>query len=80
MYVCNFAKYYDFSLCVVVFFPFILDVRLVGRTSRGHRRKVAKDFLKNLPSAVLTLIFLARRIQPFLSLLDLEVEFCVLTI
>ena len=31
-------------------------------------------------STVLALIFLARRIQPFLSLLDREVEFCVLTI
>ena len=31
-------------------------------------------------SAVLALIFLARRIQPFLSLVDREVEFCVLTI
>ena len=31
-------------------------------------------------SAVLALIFLARRIQPsFLSLVDREVEFCVLT-
>ena len=34
----------------------------------------------HLPSAVLALIFLARRIQPFLSLVDREVEFCVLTI
>ena len=33
-----------------------------------------------LSSAVLALIFLARRIQPFLSLVDREVEFCVLTI
>ena len=31
-------------------------------------------------SAVHALIFLARRIQPFLSLVDREVEFCVLTI
>ena len=34
----------------------------------------------HLPSAVLALIFLARRIQPFLSLVDREVEFSVLTI
>ena len=34
----------------------------------------------HLLSAVLALIFLARRIQPFLSLVDREVEFCVLTI
>ena len=37
-------------------------------------------FLVHLPSAVLALIFLARRIQPFLSLVDREVEFCVQTI
>ena len=30
-----------------------------------------------LPSAALALIFLARRIQPFLSLVDREVEFCL---
>ena len=33
----------------------------------------------HLLSAVRALIFLARRIQPFLSLVDREVEFCVLT-
>ena len=58
-----------------VFFPFILEVKFVGRTSRGHT-----GFLTHLPSAVLAFIFLARRIQPFLSLVDREVEFCVLTI
>ena len=36
-------------------------------------------FSIHLLSAVLALIFL-RRIQPFLSLVDREVEFCVLTI
>ena len=30
--------------------------------------------------AVLALTFLARRVQPFLFLVDREVEFCVLTI
>ena len=34
----------------------------------------------HLPSAVLALTFLARRIQPFVSRVDREVEFCVLTI
>ena len=34
-------------------------------------------FLIHLLSAVRALIFLARRIQPFLSLVDCEVEFCV---
>ena len=38
-------------------------------------------FSIHLLSAVLALIFLARRIQPsFLSLVDREVEYCVLTI
>ena len=62
-------------VCVCVFFPFILDIKFVGRTSRGHTR-----FLMYLLSAVRALIFLARRIQPFLSLVGCEVEFCVLTI
>ena len=53
--------------------PFILDVRFVdvpAGVTRGHT-----GFLIHLASAVLALIFLARRIQPFLSLVDREVEF-----
>ena len=76
-------------LCV--FFPFILDIKFVGRTSRGHtggrshRRKVTQEeghtgFFIHLLSAVRAFIFLARRIQPFLSLVDCEVESCLLTI
>ena len=57
--------------CVVI--PFVLDIRLVGGTSRGHT-----GFLQ-LPSAVLALILIARRTQPSLSLVDREVEFCVPT-
>ena len=50
---------------------FILDVKIVGSTSRGHT-----GFFIHLPSAVvLALIFLVRRIQPFLSLVDRDVEF-----
>ena len=122
-------------VCVCVFFPSILDIKFVRRTSRGHtggrshrifnppsfcgacldfcREKdsaipfprvcvvfsshpfwtsssldvpsgVTQEeghtgFLIHLPSAVRALIFVARRIQPFLSLVDREVEFCVLT-
>ena len=58
-------------MCVCVVFPFILDVRLslVDVPAAGsHRRKVT-DRISH-PPAVLTLIFLARRIQPFLSLVD----------
>ena len=45
-----------------------------GSQEEGHT-----GFLIHLPSAVRALIFLARRIQPFLFLVDREVEFCVLT-
>ena len=62
-------------VCACVFFPFILDIKFVGRTTRGHT-----GFFLHLPSAVRALIFLARRIQPFLSLVDRLVELCVLTI
>ena len=37
-------------------------------------------FSIHLLSMVLALIFLARRFQPFLSLVDREVEFCVIII
>ena len=56
-------------VCVCIFFRFILDVKFVGNTSRGHT-----GFLIHLPSAVRAFIFLARRIQPFLSLVGREVE------
>ena len=77
--------YYAVCVYVCVFFPFILDIKFLGRTSRGHtggrshRRKVT-GFLIHLLSAVRALIFLARRIQPFISLVDCGVEFYVLTI
>ena len=52
-----------------------LDVPAGATQEEGHT-----GFLIQLPSAVRALIFLAGRIQPFLSLVDREVEFCVLTI
>ena len=67
--------------CVCVFssHPFwtssSLDVPAGVTQEEGHT-----GFLIHLLSAVRALIFLARRIQPFLSLVDREVEFCVLTI
>ena len=68
-------------LCVCVFSSHSfwtsssLDVPAGVTQEEGHT-----GFLIHLLSAVRTLIFLARRIQPFLSLVDREVEFCVLTI
>ena len=67
-------------VCVCVFssHPFwtssSLDVPAGVTQEEGHT-----GFLIHLLSAVRALIFLARRIQPFLSLVDREVEFCVLT-
>ena len=69
-----------FYACVCVFssHPFwtssSLDVPAGVTQEEGHT-----GFLSHLPSAVRALIFVARRIQPFLSLVDREVEFCVLT-
>ena len=67
--------------CVCVFSSHLfwtsnsLDVPAGVTQEEGHT-----GFLIHLLSAVRALIFLARRIQPFLSLVDREVEFCILTI
>ena len=68
------------TVCVLCFLPIHsgrtsspLDVPAGVTQEEGHT-----GFLIHLLSAVLALIFLARRIQPFLSLVDREVEFCVL--
>ena len=52
-----------------------MDVPAGATQEEGHA-----GFLIHLPSAVLALIFLARRIQPSLFLVDREVEFCLETI
>ena len=67
-------------VCVCVVIPFILDVRFVDLPAGVTQEKDHKGLLIHLPSVVLTLIFIARRIHPFLSLVDRGVEFCVLTI
>ena len=68
----------DNTVCVCVFssHPFwtSMDVPAGVTQEEGHI-----GFLIHLSSAVRALIFVARRIQPFLSLVDREVEFCVLT-
>ena len=48
-----------------------LDVPAGVTQEEGHT-----GFLTHLSSAVRAFIFLARRIQPFLFLVDREVEFC----
>ena len=52
-----------------------LDVPARVTQEEGHT-----GFLIHLPSAVRAFIFLARRIHPFLSLVDREVEFCVVVV
>ena len=52
-----------------------LDVPAGVTQEEGHT-----GFLIHLLSAARALIFLARSIQPLFSLVDREVEFCVLTI
>ena len=70
-----------FIICVCVFFPFIwtsssLDVPAGVTQEEGHT-----GFFIRLPSAVRAFIFLAGRIQTFLSHVDRDkVEFCVITI
>ena len=78
--VFNFSPLFIGFVCVCVFssHPFwtssSLNVPAGVTQEEGHT-----GFLIHLPSAVRALIFVARRIQPFLSLVDREVEFCVLT-
>ena len=70
-----------FEMCVCVFSSHSfwtsssLDVPAGVTQEEGHT-----GFFIHLLSAVRALIFLARRIQPFLSLVDREVELCVPTI
>ena len=69
------------GVCVCVFFSrsfwtsSSLDVPAGVTQEEGQT-----GFLIHLLFAVRAFIFLARRIQPLLSLVDREVEFCVLTI
>ena len=57
--------------------PFILEVRLVD-ASTGVTQKEGHIGFLHLPSAVLVLIFITRKIQPSLFLVNREVEICVL--
>ena len=69
-------------MCIVI--PFILGVRLVGVPAGVTHEEGRTGFL-HLPSAVLAAsILLASedsnwKIQPLFSLVNREVEFCVLT-
>ena len=71
----------DECVCVLlcVFFPFILDVKLVDVPAGVTQEEDHTGFPIHLPSAVLALIFPREKDSAaFLSLVDREVEFCVL--
>ena len=65
-------------MCVCIVIPYILDVGLVDVPAGVTQEEGHTGFL-HLPSTVLALILIARRVQPSLSLVDREVEFCVPT-
>ena len=78
-HICPILSNKHFRLCVYVVIPFILDVSLVDLPAGVTQEEGHTGFL-HLPFAVLALTFLARRIQPSsLSVVDREVEFCVVT-
>ena len=61
-------------MCVCAVILFILDVGLADAPAEVTREEGHNRFF-HLPSAMLALIFIARRIQPSLSLIDRENEF-----
>ena len=70
-----------YSIYVLLFkekSAFTLDVRFVDVPAVVTQEEGPTGFL-HLPSAVLASIFLARRIQSFLSLVDREVEYVLCT-
>ena len=74
--VANAARGHLISV-LCVFFRFILDVKFVWVCQpESHRWKVTQDFSSTFFLRCMPL-FLARRIQPFLSLVDREIEICV---
>ena len=56
------------------------QVRWTSQAAGVTQEEGHTGFFIRLLSAARALVFLARRIQSFLSLVDGEVEFCVLTI
>ena len=67
-------------MCVCFSSQLFWTSRSLDVPARAIQEEVQTGFLIHLPSVARALIFLARMIQPFLSLIDREVELCVLTI
>ena len=70
---------FHFCVCVCVFSSHLFWTSgLLDVPAGVTQEEGPTGFLIHLPSAVHAFIFHARRIQPFLSLVDREVEFCAL--
>ena len=71
-----------FSVCVCVcfFFTFILDIKFVGRTSRGHTGGRSHRILHPPSFCGACLKFSREKDSAIPSLVDWEVEYCVRTI
>ena len=66
-------------VCVCVLIPFILDVKL-GDAPAGVTQREGHPQFFLLPFAVLALAFITSRIQPFLCLVEREVELLVVVV
>ena len=63
-------------VCVRVVIPLVADVKLVDAPA-GVRQEEGHTGFLYVPSAVLDVIFIARRIQVSLSHVDRELQLCV---
>ena len=75
-------RLFYYCLLHVVFFAFILDIKFVGRTNRGHTRGKSHK-ISHPPSFCGACLHFSREKDsaiPLLSLVDRKVEFCVLPV
>ena len=64
-------------MCVCVFFPFFLDVKFVGCTSRGHTGERSHRISHPLSFCSACLYFSREKDSAVPFLVDREVDFCV---
>ena len=69
-------QYVCVCVCVCVFFPFILDIKFVGRTSRGHTGGRSHRISHPPSFCGACLNFSREKDSAIPSLVDCEVEFC----
>ena len=81
LYFYTLTSAHSYCYCVRVFFPIVLDIKFVGRSSRGHTGGRSHG-ISPPPSFCGACLNFSREKDSaiFLSLVDREVEFCVLTI